>query len=238
MIDVATLQRTLNYLGFKLIVRGIMDDDTIKAIKTYQSQHGLKRDGIVGPITGTFIAKQLNPNGIPVALAVVLDCTNWDMPQGGWHMSRNVKKYRFFYQPSFPGGGYGSSLPNNELLNCGHVYVPVDLHVLNYVRGEAINIRNSDPKGDYFALLIRGLTFGVDNLSPLEEIESIFKKLSMRTQIVSEGLFAHELQSANANIAYIEASKGAKIILVGHSMGGDEIVPIAQDLSRKYIVNV
>lgn len=236
-MNVTTLQNALNNLGAdpKLKVSGIIDLETIHAIKAFQEKNKLEADGVVGPITGTTIAKHLSPNGIPVALAVVLDCTDWDMPVGGWHMPKNVANYRFFYQPSFPGGGYGAVKGFNEVLTCGHVYVPVDPAVLKWVTLAATNIRNGDPTGDYFALLIRGLTMGANSLSPLEPIQEIFDKLKIRTKIVSEGLFAHDNQASNEVTAFHEALGGAKIILVGHSMGGDEVVPIAQNLNREYV---
>lgn len=236
--EIITLQKALSKLTtFQLKLTGVMDDQTKAAIKAYQKANNLQVDGIVGPITGTSIASKINPNGIPVVLAGILDCTNWDMPVGGWVMPKNCMNYRFFYQPFFPGGGRGALAGNNQQLSCSHVQVPVDPAVLAWVTKGIEAIIKADPTGKYFALLIRGLTFGVDSLSPLESIENILTKHNVECQIVSEGLFAHDNQGANHAILYRNAIAGKKLIIMGHSMGGDEVVPIIQTLNREYALN-
>src|ERR1700677_1381423 len=170
-MQIIQLQKALNKLRAnpQLKLTGIFDPQTTAAIKQFQLQNQLQPvDGLIGPITGTKIAQKLNPNGIPVALAGILDCTDWDKPFGGWVMPTNCKNYRFFFQPIFPGGGYGAIAQNNTELSCNHIYVPVDPKVLQWVSDEATKIVKADPNGKYFALLIRGLTMGDIHLSPLE----------------------------------------------------------------------
>ena len=48
--DVLKVQNALNVEGFNLNPNGEFDADTVKAVRTYQSKHGLTEDGIVGPI--------------------------------------------------------------------------------------------------------------------------------------------------------------------------------------------
>ena len=232
------LQKALNTLGCapQLKLTGLNDDQTQAAVKAFQTISGISPvDGIVGPVTGTIIAHKLNPNGIPIALACILDCTDWDMPAGGWVMSKNCINYRFFYQPIYPGGGYGALSQFNQELSCGHVQVPVDPAVLQWIEIKISNL----PKDNYFALLIRGLTLGDDALSNYEAgIIPILQKLNVEYQIVSEGTFAHENEGANWALAYKAACAGKKLMLFGHSMGGDEIVPIIQGLNREFVLNV
>lgn len=233
------IQQALNKLGAdpRLKLTGVYDGATIIAVKAFQKNNNLTVDGLIGPLTSHTLAQKLNPNGIPVALAVVLDCTDWDTPSGGWSMPRNVAEFRFFRQPLFPGGGYGSVANCNQDLSCGHVQVPADPVVLAYVEQQCSIIRKNDPNSNYYALLIRGLTLGDDALSRLEYEQQILQKYNIECEIVSEGTFAHENQGANIALAYGKAIKGYKIILMGHSMGGDEIVPACQFLNRSYVLN-
>lgn len=232
------IQKSLNKLGAdpQLKLTGIWDAQTTDAIKAFQKAHNLNQDGVVGVFTGTMLARELNPLGILVPLALVLDCTDWDQPSGGWTMPKNVGAYRFFYQDMFPGGGIGAVSENNQQLSCGHVQVPADPLVLAWLDLQCKAIRASDPAGNYFALLIRGLTLGNDALSPLEYEQQVLDKYKIESQIVSEGLFAHDSQGTNLAIAYNKALLKKKIMLIGHSMGGDEIVPIALDLSRRFVL--
>ena len=92
-MNIAELQQALNDLGAnpQLPVNGVEDAATKAAIIAYQNANGLSADGIVGPATGDSIAAKLRAagksiRGIPIELAAVLDCTDWDMPSGGWQM--------------------------------------------------------------------------------------------------------------------------------------------------------
>ncbi len=49
--DVKALQRTLRAIGYDLDIDGIFGDLTEFTVKSYQGTRGLKRDGIVGPLT-------------------------------------------------------------------------------------------------------------------------------------------------------------------------------------------
>jgi hypothetical protein len=171
-------------------------------------------------------------NGIPIALAGILDCTNWNMPDGGWKMPVTVGAYRFFFQSVFPGGGRGAVATNNQELSCTHVYVAVDPAVLAWVKAEAMRIVGAAPKDTkFFALLIRGLTVGINLLSPLERIQAILQRLGIECQIASAGLFAHEFYSANLQTLADKYRAGSQIMVIGHSTGGDEAAKIAAALA-------
>jgi general secretion pathway protein A len=49
--DVLTVQRSLKELGYELETTGIYDEATVKGVKKFQDDLGLKTDGIVGPRT-------------------------------------------------------------------------------------------------------------------------------------------------------------------------------------------
>lgn len=49
--DVKALQTDLNKLGYNLVVDGDFGQGTLKAIKDFQSKHGLVADGVAGPLT-------------------------------------------------------------------------------------------------------------------------------------------------------------------------------------------
>ena len=60
--DVKALQTTLNTKGYKLVVDGILGNQTLAAVKNYQSKNGLSADGLVGPATlGKLNAKPATP---------------------------------------------------------------------------------------------------------------------------------------------------------------------------------
>jgi len=60
--DVKALQTTLNTKGYKLVVDGILGNQTLAAVKNYQSKNGLSVDGLVGPATlGKLNAKPAAP---------------------------------------------------------------------------------------------------------------------------------------------------------------------------------
>ena len=171
-------------------------------------------------------------NGIPIALAGILDCTNWDMPEGGWKMPATVGAHRFFFQSAFPGGGRGAVAANNQKLSCSHVYVAVDPAVLAWVKAEATRIVGAASKDTrFFALLIRGLTVGISLLSPLENIQAILQGLGIECQIASAGIFAHEFYSANLQTLADKYRAGSQIMVIGHSTGGDEAAKIAAALA-------
>jgi len=171
-------------------------------------------------------------SGIPIALAGILDCTDWYMPEGGWKMPATVGAYRFFFQSAFPGGGRSAVAANNQELSCGHVYVAVDPAVLAWVKFEATRIVGAAPKDTkFFALLIRGLTVGISLLSPLENIQAILQSLGIECQIASAGLFAHEFYSANLQTLVDKYRGGSQIMVIGHSTGGDEAAKIAAALT-------
>lgn len=244
-MNFVTLQKALNKLGAKpqLKLTGLNDDQTKAAVEAFQKANSLTPiDGQVGPITGTAIAQKLNPTGIPMALACIMDCTDWDMPSGGWVMPKNCGNYRFFYQQEgamgYPGGGYGAKTDHNQLLQCGHIQVPYDPAVLAWLDAQMKLIRSTDPNSDYFALMIMGLAFGDKTLSDMEPAQNILKNYNVRTQIVEEGTFFHENQNANQAILFNEALKGAKLIVAGHSMGGDEVPPIISGLNREFVLNI
>ena len=48
---VADLQKFLTWYGIKLTADGIFGDDTLKAVKKFQSEQKLSQDGIVGEKT-------------------------------------------------------------------------------------------------------------------------------------------------------------------------------------------
>lgn len=49
--DVKVLQRALRSIGYDLEIDGIFGRITQECVKSFQGTHGLKRDGIVGPLT-------------------------------------------------------------------------------------------------------------------------------------------------------------------------------------------
>ena len=49
--DVEWVQKTLNAQGAKLQVDGIMGEQTVKAVKQFQQDHGLEPDGWIGVLT-------------------------------------------------------------------------------------------------------------------------------------------------------------------------------------------
>ncbi len=49
--DVKALQRALRTVGYDLVIDGIFGRITLECVKSFQATHGLKRDGIVGPLT-------------------------------------------------------------------------------------------------------------------------------------------------------------------------------------------
>ncbi len=49
--DVKSLQRALRMAGYDLIIDGIFGRITLECVKSFQATHGLKRDGVVGPLT-------------------------------------------------------------------------------------------------------------------------------------------------------------------------------------------
>lgn len=237
------LQKALNRLGVgmkqSLKLTGVMDDQTIAAVKAFQTANKLSPvDGIVGPSTGTAIAIKLNPQGIPIALAGILDCTDWDTPNGGWSMPKNCTNYKFFRQPIYPGGGFCVDQSKNITLDCGHIQVPWHPTVLKWVEDQVIAIRAADPKGNYFALLIMGLAFGSDYLSDMKPIQAILHKYNIVTVIAEEGTFFYENERTNQTILYNQALKGAKLMVFGHSMGGDEAIKIISGLNREYVLNI
>lgn len=59
--DVLQLQNSLQYLGYQVgAIDGIFGPQTLKAVKSFQSNHGLNIDGIVGAKTVEAILKQTN----------------------------------------------------------------------------------------------------------------------------------------------------------------------------------
>ena len=110
--------------------------------------------------------------------------------------------------------------------------MPSDPSVVNWVQSQAQRIVQAAPAGTkFYALLIRGLTLGNDALSPLEYEQNVLAPLGIECQIVSEGLFAHDNQADNQALVVSKYQAGYRIILVGHSMGADEVCAIAIALS-------
>lgn len=63
------IQTMLNKLGYKLKVDGVLGEATLRAIKAFQKNNGLKVDGIVGPITKELLEKLTTPTvGTKVAI--------------------------------------------------------------------------------------------------------------------------------------------------------------------------
>jgi hypothetical protein len=238
-MDINEVQQALNELGAnpQLAVDGVNSPVTQAAVSAFQKANGLTADGIVGPATGAAIAAKLRAagksmRGIPIELALVLDCTDWDMPSGGWQMPGTVGTYRFFYQSLPPGGGYGKEPADNQQLNCAHIEVPYQPAVLAWLKAQAERIVQAAPAGTkFYALLIRGLTLGDNSLSPLEYEQNILTPLGIACDIVSEGLFAHDSQAANQALLTAKFNAGYRVMLIGHSMGGDEVCAIAIALS-------
>ncbi len=238
-MNVNEIQQALNELGASppLAVDGVNSPATQAAVTAFQKANSLTADGIVGPATGAAIAGKLRAagktmRGIPIELALVLDCTDWDMPSGGWQMPGTVGTYRFFYQSLPPGGGYGKEPANNQQLNCAHIEVPYQPAVLAWLKAQAGQIVQAAPAGTkFYALLIRGLTFGDDTLSPLEYEQNVLTPLGIQCEIVSEGLLAHDNQAANQALLSGKFDDGYRVMLIGHSMGGDEVCAIAIALS-------
>jgi len=56
--DVRKTQERLNALGHKLVVDGILGDETHNAVKKFQTDNKLVSDGVVGPITRAAILKK------------------------------------------------------------------------------------------------------------------------------------------------------------------------------------
>ena len=61
--DVKWLQTVLNKLGIGVSVTGYFGTATDAAVKTFQRQHGLMQDGIVGPITRNKLKAQIGNSG-------------------------------------------------------------------------------------------------------------------------------------------------------------------------------
>ena len=55
--NVRWLQFELNRYGYRLVVDGIAGEKTITALKDFQAKHGLKPDGICGPLTRAALEK-------------------------------------------------------------------------------------------------------------------------------------------------------------------------------------
>ena len=171
---------------------------------------------------------------IPIALAGILDCTNWNMPDGGWKIPVTVGAYRFFFQSGFPGGGRGAVAKNNQ---------EAQLHSC-FCGGRSRRAGMGEGRGDadrrcccekghkvFRAPLIRGLTVGINLLSPLEKIQAILQRLGIECQIASAGLFAHEFYSANLRTLVDKYRAGSQIMAIGHSTGGNEAAKIAAALA-------
>ena len=149
-------------------------------------------------------------------------------------MPATVGTYRFFFQSVFPGGGRGAVATNSQKLRCNHVFVPVDSAVLAWVKSEATRIVGAAPKETrFFALLIRGVTFGINSLSPLENIQSILQSLGIECQIASAGLLGHEFYSVNLQRLVDKYCAGSEIMVIGHSTGGDEAARAATELAAR-----
>jgi len=240
-MNIQAVQQALNDLGQSppLTVDGVMGNATKAAIMDFQNAHGLTVDGIAGNATANAIARALRgagatARGVLVAMAAVLDCTDWDTPAGGWVMPPNVGPYMFFQNsavPQFPGGGYCADPTKNKSLPCGHVQVPADPTVIAWVKNTATAVVKAAPAGTkFYCLLIRGLTMGNDLLSELEYEQRVLTPLGIECEIVSEGLFAHDLQAENQAKLLAKAQAGYQIMIIGHSMGGDEVCAICQAL--------
>lgn len=152
-------------------------------------------------------------------------------------MPGNVGAAFNYYQPLPPGGGKLAVVAANQELSCSHVGVPIDQAVLAGVKAMAKRAIAAAPTGSrFFALLIRGLTFGVDSLSPMEPIHVELEALGVACEIASEGTLAHENQDANLGLLVGHARAGYQIMIIGHSMGGDEVWAICQALASMIII--
>ena len=71
--DVEQLQRDLKSLGWDLEVDGVFGQDTLNAVREFQSDHGLSADGVCGQNTWGAIADavEAKQNGGSAAVASI-----------------------------------------------------------------------------------------------------------------------------------------------------------------------
>lgn len=75
--DVKTLQECLNKLGYQIKPDSKFGPETETALKKYQARHGLKTDGICGPLTWKAIEQELGYNPFTNEHAEPKDKTEW-----------------------------------------------------------------------------------------------------------------------------------------------------------------